>query len=104
MQSPKVSGYRAIHLVTERDNHRIEVQLRTRGQQAWANVVEKVAATYQVPLKDEIGPDEIMDWLLLAAEGIAHKDRGEEIPADVRANLSSASEIAFAWMEAEGAK
>lgn len=42
VEKPKESGYRAIHLVTERDGHRIEVQLRTKGQQAWANVVEKI--------------------------------------------------------------
>ena len=104
VQSPKLSGYRAIHLVVERDNHRIEVQLRTKGQQARANVVEKVAASYQLPLKDEIGPDEVMEWLLLAAEGIAYKDRGETVPTALKAELSTASEIAFAWMEAEGAK
>lgn len=104
VQSPKPSGYRAIHLVVERDNHRIEVQLRTKRQQAWANVVEKVAASYRLPLKDEIGPDEVMEWLLLAAEGIAYKDRGENVSTALKAQLSTASEIAFAWMEAEGAR
>ncbi|MBI3428553.1 MAG: hypothetical protein HY050_00540 [Actinobacteria bacterium] len=104
VETPKVSGYRAIHLVTERDGHRIEVQLRTKGQQAWANVVEKIGARYQVPLKDEIGPEELTYWLRLAAGNIAYKDRGEEPPASFGVEFSAALDIAPAWMEAEDTK
>jgi len=104
VEMPKQSGYRAIHLVTERDGHRIEVQLRTRGQQAWANVVEKVAARYQVPLKDEIGPEEIICWLRLVAENIAYKDRGEKPPVSFGVELATALDSALDWMEAEDTK
>lgn len=104
VETPKESGYRAIHLVTERDGHRIEVQLRTKGQQAWANVVEKIGARYQVPLKDEIGPEELIHWLRLAAENIAYKERGEKPPASFGVKFSAALDIALNWMEAEGTK
>ncbi|MDP1711280.1 MAG: RelA/SpoT domain-containing protein [Candidatus Nanopelagicaceae bacterium] len=104
VETPKVSGYRAIHLVTERDGHRIEVQLRTKGQQAWANVVEKIGARYQVPLKDEIGPEELTHWLRLASENIAYKDQGEEPPASFGVEFSAALNIALDWMEAEDTK
>ena len=104
VDTPKDSGYRAIHLVTKRDGHRIEVQLRTKGQQAWANVVEKVGARYQVPLKDEIGPEELIIWLRLAAENIAYKDRGEIPPDSFGEEFSAAVDIALGWMEAEDTK
>lgn len=104
VETPKDSGYRAIHLVTERDGHRIEVQLRTKGQQAWANAVEKIGARYQVPLKDEIGPEELIHWLRLEAENIAYKDRGEKPYASFGVEFSSALDIALAWMEAEDTK
>ncbi len=104
VESPKQSGYRAIHLVTERDGHRIEVQLRTRGQQAWANVVEKIGARYQVPLKDEIGPEELIHWLRLVAENIAYKDRSEKPPESFGVELESALDNALEWMEAERTK
>lgn len=104
VETPKDSGYRAIHLVTERDGHRIEVQLRTKGQQAWANVVEKIGARYQVPLKDEIGPEELIHWLRLAAENIAYKYRSEKPLASFGVEFSEALDIALAWMEAEGTK
>ncbi len=101
---PKISGYRAIHLVTERDRHRIEVQLRTKGQQAWANAVEKIGARYQVPLKDEIGPEELMNWLRLGAENISYRDRGISPPAAFRVEFEAAVDIAITWMEAEDNK
>lgn len=104
VEKPKESGYRAIHLVTERDGYRIEVQLRTKGQQAWANVVEKIGARYQVPLKDEIGPEELIHWLRLAAENIAYKDRGEKPPASFGVKFSTALDMALDWMEAEDTK
>jgi hypothetical protein len=104
VETPKESGYRAIHLVTERDGHRIEVQLRTKGQQVWANAVEKIAARYQVPLKDEIGPEELIHWLRLAAENIAYKDRGEMPPPSFRVEFSTAVDIALDWMGAEDTK
>ena len=101
---PKISGYRAIHLVTEKDGHRIEVQLRTKGQQAWANAVEKIGARYQIPLKDEIGPEEIINWLRLGAENIAYRDSGITPPATFRVEFERATDIAITWMEAEDIK
>ena len=104
VETPKESGYRAIHLVTERDQHRVEIQLRTKSQQTWANVVEKIGARYQVPLKDEIGPEELIHWLRLAAENIAYKDRGELPPPSFRVEFSEALKVALDWMEAEDTK
>ena len=104
IDTPKESGYRAIHLVTERDGHRIEVQLRTKGQQAWANAVEKIAARYQVPLKDEIGPDELIHWLRLAAENISYQDRGEIPAPSFGVEFSSAVDAALDWMGVEDTK
>lgn len=80
--TPKSSGYRGVHVVVERDGHRIEIQLRTRGQQDWANTVERWAGRYRLPLKDETGPDEVLEWFRLAAEGIAHEELGEPLSMD----------------------
>nr|WP_179350610.1 RelA/SpoT domain-containing protein [Streptomyces sp. Alain-F2R5] len=68
--TPKTSGYRAVHFVTERDGKRIEVQLRTVGQQAWADAVERFATAYDLPLKDEEGPDPVLEFFRYAGLGI----------------------------------
>jgi len=91
---PKPSGYRAIHLIILRDDHRLEVQIRTKGQQTWANVVEKAAAVYRLPLKDEKGPDEVMNWLRLTAENIAYSERRETPPKGFSEEFTNAVDVA----------
>lgn len=78
--APKGSGYRAIHLVTERDGRRIEVQLRTEGQQAWADAVETFANRFELPLKDETGPEEVLEFFRAASEGIYSQEYSTTLP------------------------
>lgn len=57
---PKSTGYRAVHLVVLRDERRIEVQLRTTSQQAWADAIERADARLGMTLKDGEGPAEMV--------------------------------------------
>ena len=62
---PKATGYRAVHFVVIRDGRAIEVQLRTRGQQQWAEAAEAADARLahrDVSLKDGEGPQEMLDY------------------------------------------
>lgn len=68
---PKVSGYRAVHLVAQRDGALVEIQLRTTGQQRWAKLVEDLDASYRLNLKDDQGPAEVLDYLRVYASSIA---------------------------------
>jgi ppGpp synthetase/RelA/SpoT-type nucleotidyltranferase len=76
--SPKPSGYRGQHLVyryysdrTETYNGlKIEIQLRTAAQHAWATAVETAGAFLQQSLKSSLGE---ADWLrFFALMGTAH--------------------------------
>lgn len=78
ISDPKDTGYRGVHIVVERDEHRIEIQLRTPGQQNWAEVVEKTASRLELPLKDGKGPDDLLEYFRLAAAGIARDELGRE--------------------------
>ena len=75
-QDPKPTGYRSVHVVVERDERRIEVQLRTLGQQEWAEAVERAAGRLGCALKDGQGPVEVVEYFRLAAEGIARDEVG----------------------------
>jgi len=65
---PKPSGYRGIHLIYKYrsdkvqayDDMRIEIQIRTLMQHAWATTVETVGTFIQQSLKSSQGED---DWL-----------------------------------------
>ncbi len=73
--SPKSTGYRALHVVVLRDDHRIEVQLRTPGQHEWAEAVERASATTGHRLKYGEGPVDLLTYFELAAWAIDQQER-----------------------------
>lgn len=72
--SPKAIGYRAVHFVVEREGRAIEVQLRTVGQQQWADAVEAADTRLGLTLKDGDGPAEMVEWFAVAGEVIYHRE------------------------------
>jgi len=78
---PKDIGYRAIHVVVERDGRRIEVQLRTERQQRWADAVETIDARLNMTVKDGLAPDSMIEFFAVAGNVQYVLDCGE-IPAD----------------------
>jgi ppGpp synthetase/RelA/SpoT-type nucleotidyltranferase len=70
---PKPDGYRALHLVNRNRGRLIEIQLRTPGQDRWANLVEKVAQVFP-EIKAAAGPTELRDWFLVSSELRAAED------------------------------
>lgn len=65
---PKDIGYRAVHIVLLRDERRIEVQLRTVSQQAWADAIERADARLGMTLKDGEGPADMVEFFSAAGE------------------------------------
>ncbi|MER6235925.1 RelA/SpoT domain-containing protein [Streptomyces clavifer] len=95
---PKSSGYRALHFVTERDGKRIEVQLRTVGQQTWADTVESFAATYELPLKDEVGPEPVLEFFRCAGLGIYCDEHLLDFPVNFADRFARAQAAMQQWM------
>lgn len=88
--SPKSMGYRAYHATVIRDGRAIEVQLRTVGQQQWAEAVEAADARLALNLKDEDGPVEMQRYFRLAAEVINGHERGMIMPDGLLAQFEDA--------------
>lgn len=80
VNSPKVTGYRAVHVVVRRDGHPVEIQLRTPGQHEWAEGVERWAAHTGFALKDGKGPSDLLSYFDLVAWGISVEEQQEEPP------------------------
>ena len=72
---PKPSGYRALHLVAQVGDQRIEIQVRTLAQQEWASAVERAAGRCGEDLKSGAGPDSLHGLLAETAELLAAYDR-----------------------------
>lgn len=71
------SGYRAIHLVVEKEGRLIEVQLRTAAQHAWAELIESVDRRNQLGLKGGEAPADLTEYYRMGAELLAARERGE---------------------------
>jgi hypothetical protein len=96
--SPKTDGYRSIHLVIQympsSERHevhagrKIEVQIRTRLQHAWATAVETVDSLLQQNLKGGGGEKDWRRFFVLASCMIALQEKSPMVPGcpqDVKA-------------------
>ncbi|MBS4728539.1 RelA/SpoT domain-containing protein [Mycobacterium sp. SM1] len=91
--APKPIGYRAVHFVVRRDGRAIEVQLRTRGQQQWADAAEAADARHGdrgVNLKDSEGPAEMLEYFSAAGEVIYRREYGIPISFELTRRFNAA--------------
>lgn len=85
---PQPSGYRGIHLIykyfSDRavtyNNQKIEVQLRSIDQHAWATAVETVGTFTRHALKSSIGPDDWLRFFALMGSAIAFVEGTTFVP------------------------
>lgn len=82
------TGYRALHLVSQREGFNIEIQLRTRRQHAWAEAVERVATLLRCNLKWGDGPPEVVDFFHSASDGLWLLDTGQDLSRYKRKDLA----------------
>jgi len=87
---PKLDGYRGYHLIyqyqglpnqkKDYDNLRIEIQIRTQLQHAWATAVEAVGLFTRQALKSNQGSQEWLRLFMLMSSVIADIEKTEPIP------------------------
>lgn len=92
IEDPPDSGYRALHVVVEREERLIEIQLRTERQHRWADFVEELGRDMGHELKSGEGPSPVLKFFALLADAIALRDRDELVPQALVEGLESAFE------------
>ena len=90
IDQPKDIGYRAIHFVVVRDDRAIEVQLRTRGQQQWAEAADARLGVRGVNLKDGEGPPEMIEYFQVAGELIHCREYGLPVTSELNDHFQAA--------------
>lgn len=90
LRHPKIDGYRGVHVVGRYnsrqastamwDGQRIEVQLRSRLQHAFATAVETVTTFTRTPLKFGGGPDEWRRFFSLMGSALALREGTPIVP------------------------
>ncbi|HEZ1853626.1 TPA: RelA/SpoT domain-containing protein, partial [Neisseria meningitidis] len=56
------SGYRALHIIIERENLNFELQIRSRIQHYWAESIEKTSVVYGYYLKEQEGDRDVINY------------------------------------------
>ncbi len=78
---PKSTGYRSCHLVFERDNLLVEIQLRTRLQHLWATSVETMDMYLGTSLKTSVASDTYwQEFFALVSSAFAYFEEQPMLP------------------------
>jgi hypothetical protein len=85
---PKPSGYRSLHLVysyysDRKKTHnglKIEIQIRSQLQHAWATAVETVGTFIRQALKSSIGEDDWLRFFALMGTALAEREDSAPVP------------------------
>lgn len=88
IQYPKISGYRGIHLIykyrsdkdKDYDDMRIEIQVRTLMQHAWATAVEIVGTFIKQSLKSSQGEEDWLRFFALMGSAMAISEGKPTVP------------------------
>jgi ppGpp synthetase/RelA/SpoT-type nucleotidyltranferase len=90
INNPKPDGYRSVHLVYKYQSgssarrvfngHRIEIQVRSRLQHAWATAVETVDIATSQALKSNVGEEKWKRFFALMGSAIALRERRPLVP------------------------
>jgi putative GTP pyrophosphokinase len=89
-EAPRAMGYRAKHVIVRRAGRAVEVQLRTVGQQQWADAIESLDARRSLNLKDGEGPEDLVRYFSLASDIIYGQEYGHGRGPDVYAEFRDA--------------
>lgn len=88
IESPRSSGYRAIHVIVRRDGYSIEVQLRDIGLHAWADDVEALSVATRVNYKKD-GDSVVQRFMKLESRVMQMHEAGRDLPDDVLETLDT---------------
>ena len=88
IDSPKYTGYRGVHLIYKYhsdkndvyNNLKIEMQIRSQFQHAWATAVETVGTFVGQALKSNVGDEEWRRFFSLMGSAIAMREQAPPVP------------------------
>jgi hypothetical protein len=99
--NPKESGYRGYHLIYKYNSDRkttynslkIEMQIRTHLQHAWATAVETVGTLQRQALKSSQGDEEMLRFFALASTAFALREETAPVPNTPVSHHEMAAEL-----------
>lgn len=99
IETPRRSGYRALHVIVQRDGVPIEVQIRSERMHQWADTVEAFSNVFQINLKHDAEPGRpggefelVHDFMRQLSKIDQAIELNQEIPAETVADSNRLAE------------
>lgn len=107
IKTPRLSGYRGVHLIyrylseknTAWNGLKIEIQLRSALQHAWATAVETIGTFSGQALKSSLGKEEWLRFFALTSSYIARREKQPHVPNTPTNDKELSQEIAHHFQE-----
>ncbi|MFC4256737.1 hypothetical protein GRI97_15570 [Altererythrobacter xixiisoli] len=102
IQNPKPDGYRSFHLVYEYmgtaktaayNGLRVEIQIRTQAQHAWATAVEAVGIFTKQAVKSSQGDEDWLQFFALMSSAIASMEKTPCVPGTPTNKIALRNEL-----------
>lgn len=93
------TGYRGLHIIVQRRERFVEIQLRTPGQQNWAEIVERTSSRLGFALKDGEGPVELLEYFEVASALIWQVESGAAPNEELQRRLGALREPVRPYFE-----
>lgn len=88
------TGYRALHILIERDNCSLELQIRSRLQHAWSENIERTSVIYGHHLKEEEGDPDVLRYFQLLSDAFFSVENGARMSPAESVAIEEQREIA----------
>ncbi|MEW5838832.1 MAG: RelA/SpoT domain-containing protein [Pseudomonadota bacterium] len=72
------TGYRSLHIIMERSNLKLELQIRSRIQHYWAESIERTSVIYGHHLKEKEGEPEVINYFKCLSDVFYEIEAGRE--------------------------
>lgn len=82
-----ISGYRAVHLILERNGYKVELQLRSNIQHYWCESIERTSVIYGKHLKENEGDPMVIKYFKLLSDAF------HDIEKNIRPSVNDVIEI-----------
>lgn len=81
------SGYRAVHLIIEMDNCKIELQIRSKIQHYWAELIERTSVIYGYYIKELEGDPVVISYFKSLSDLFYDIETGQVITTAKKLNI-----------------
>lgn len=88
------TGYRALHVILQRSGFKLELQVRSQIQHAWAENIERTSVVYGYHLKEEEGDPAVLAYFRLLSDAFYDIENGRRVDAADRLRIDRQRDLA----------